>query len=202
MNVYLIAGLGNPGIFYKSTRHNYGFMVVELLAKKHGLKFIKDSSFKAKVARGKIGDKDVLLVLPQTYMNESGVAVKKVLDFFKVELEKVLIVADDADIAFGEFKIKTNSSAGSHNGLASIEKHLNSRNYARLRLGIGRVDSELKSYVLSSFSKEEKKLLPSLKEKAADFIELWMNSGLDMAANQINVKEKKVKSNKEEKNEK
>ena len=202
MGIYLIVGLGNPGLLYRNTRHNYGFKVVEALAKKHKMEFKKDSNFIAKIAKGSIDGKDVILLLPQTYMNESGRAVQKVLNFYKLDLKNILVIVDDADLAFGEFKIKKNSSAGGHNGLASIEKHLNSNSYARLKAGIGRSNEKLRSYVLDTFSHDEKKLLPSCEEKAIGFIELWLNLGMEIAANTINAKSEKVKNNNEEKNEK
>ena len=202
MSIYLIVGLGNPGFLYKNTRHNYGFKVVKALAKKHKLEFKKDSSFLGKIAKGNIEGKKTILLLPQTYMNESGKSVQKVFNFYKIDLKNILIVADDADITFGEFKIKTNSSAGGHNGLASIEKYLNTNSYARLRLGIGKSENKLESYVLDSFTSDEKQLLSGYENKATGFIELWLKSGIEIAANTINAKSEEVKNNNEEKDEK
>lgn len=199
MKTYLIVGLGNPGILYENTRHNFGFRIVKALARKYGLKFKKEKKFNAKMTDGKILDFKVLLLMPLTYMNESGSAVKKVKDFFKIDISNILIVVDDVDIAFEEFRIKEDSSSAGHKGLASIEKHLSSQKYARLRVGIGKKKKELKSYVLDRFTKEEKGKLPSLVNKAIGFIELWLEKGVQITANTANIKVKKLKKNEEDK---
>lgn len=199
MNTFLIVGLGNPGILYENTRHNFGFKVIKSLAKKYNLEFTKEKKFDSKIASGKIMNFDVHLLMPQTYMNESGIAVKKVVDYFKIDLKNILILVDDADIPFEEFRIKDDSSSAGHKGLESIERHLNSRNYARLKLGIGREQNELKSYVLGRFTKEEKEKLPDLEMKAIEFIEIWLEKGIQTAANKANVRLKKVKKNEEDK---
>jgi peptidyl-tRNA hydrolase, PTH1 family len=195
MNTFLVVGLGNPGILYENTRHNFGFKVVKAFAKKYNLEFAKEKKFESKIASGEIQNFDVLLLMPLTYMNESGVAVKKVVDFFKIELRNILILVDDADIPFKEFRIKGNGSSAGHKGLASIEKHLNTKSYARLKIGIGREKSELKSYVLERFTKEEREKLPEIEKKAIEFIEIWLEKGIQIAANKANVRIKKVKKN-------
>ena len=145
MGLYLIVGLGNPGIVYENTRHNVGFKVVKSLAKKYGLKFKDEKKFKAKVAKGNILGFEVYLLLPKTYMNESGVAVKKAKDYLKIDMKNILIVVDDADINFEEFRLKEDSASAGHKGLKSIQQHLNTQKYARLRVGIGREKKELKT---------------------------------------------------------
>jgi PTH1 family peptidyl-tRNA hydrolase len=198
MDNYLIVGLGNPGILYENTRHNFGFRVIKALGKKYGFKFTKEKKFDSKIAKGRILDFEIILLMPLTYMNNSGEAVKKVVKFFKIDISKILIVVDDADIPFEEFRIKDDSSSAGHKGLGSIEKCLNTQKYARLRLGIGRKQKLLKSYVLDRFTKEEKEKLPSLEKKAIEFIELWLEKGTQIAANKANVRLKKVKKNEEE----
>lgn len=199
MDVFLIAGLGNPGILHENTRHNFGFRVIKALAKKYNLVIVKEKKINSKIARGKIKDFEVILLMPLTFMNESGIAVKRAADFFKVDLKNILILVDDADIPFEEFRMKSDSACAGHKGLASIEKHLNTQNYARLRLGIGREkQSGLKSYVLSRFNKQEKEKLPGLEKKAVEFIEIWLEQGLQTAANKANVRIKKVKKNEED----
>lgn len=196
MEKFLIVGLGNPGILYKNTRHNLGFKVVKRLAKKHKLEFKNEKKIKAKVARGEILGFDVYLILPQTYMNESGQAVIKAKNYLNIDLKNILIVADDADIPFEEFRIKDDSSAAGHRGLQNIEMHLKTKGYARLRVGIGRERKELKAYVLDRFTNEEKEKLPQIEEKGAVFVELWMQEGVKIAANRANVRLKKSKEEK------
>lgn len=199
MNTFLIVGLGNPGILYENTRHNFGFKIIKALAKKYDLKISKEKKFNSKIAKGKIKDFEVILLMPLTYMNESGIALRKVVDFFKIDIKNILILVDDADIPFEEFRIKDDSTAAGHKGLISIEKHLNTKNYTRLRLGIGREEKGLKSFVLSRFSKEEKTKLPQLENRAIECIEIWMEKGIQIAANKANVRLKKVKKNEEDK---
>lgn len=199
MSIFLIVGLGNPGILYENTRHNFGFKVIKALAKKYKLEFKKEKKFNSKIVKGKIKDFEVLLLMPLTFMNESGIAVKQVVDFFKIDLKNILILVDDADIPFEEFRIKSDSAGAGHKGLKSIEKHLNTKNYARLRLGIGKELTQLKSYVLSRFTKKEKEKLPQLENKAVEFIEIWLEKGLQTAANQANIRLTKVKKNEEDK---
>lgn len=199
MKNFLIVGLGNPGILYENTRHNFGFKVIKAFARKYGLEFVKEKKFNSKIASGKIKDFDVHLLMPLTYMNESGEAVRKVVDFFKIDIEDILIVADDADIPFEEFRMKEDSASGGHKGLVSIEKHLNTKRYARLRLGIGRQQNELKSYVLGRFTKEEKQKIPELENRAIECIEIWLEKGIQFAANKANVRIKKDKKNEEDK---
>lgn len=195
MSPYLIVGLGNPGLLYENTRHNVGFKVVKGLAKKYGLKFKDEKKFKAKIAKGDILGFEVYLLLPQTYMNESGVSVKKVKDYLNIDIKNILIVVDDADIKFEEFRLKEDSTSAGHKGLKSIEEHLNTQKYARLRVGIGREKKELKSYVLDKFTKNEKEKLKEIIKKAIAFIGLWLEKGTKIAANKANVRLKKEEKN-------
>ena len=196
MNKYLIAGLGNPGLLYKNTRHNLGCRVIDALAKKYDLKFKDEKKFKAKVAYGKILGFDVYLLFPLTYMNESGVAIKKAVDYLKIDIKNILVVVDDADILFEEFRLKKDSTSGGHRRLQSIETHLKSQKFARLRVGIGRERQALKAYVLDRFTVQEKKKLPTIEKKAVEYIEIYLKEGLEKAANIANVR---LKKNKEEK---
>ena len=187
MDKYLIVGLGNPGILYENTRHNIGFKVVKALAKKYDLKMKNDKKLKSKIAEGSVLGKEIILQMPMTYMNLSGQAVGSCVNFFKLDIDKILVVTDDADIAFEEFRLKKDSSCGGHNGLKSIEASLNTQGYSRLRVGIGRFDNSLKEYVLRRFSKEEKKRLPKIIDKAVEFIELWLEKGIK-AAEKVNIR--------------
>lgn len=196
---FLIVGLGNPGLLYENTRHNIGFKILKNLARKYNLEFKKEKKFLSYVASGNILGKDVHLLMPLTYMNLSGDAVRIVKDYYNIELNKLLIVLDDADIPFEEFRLKDSGSSGGHNGLKSIEENLKTQNFPRLRIGIGR-EKELKKFVLGRFSKEEKEKLPQIIEKAIYFIELWLEKGVQIAANAANVRIKKLQNN-EDKNE-
>ncbi|HRD55781.1 MAG TPA: aminoacyl-tRNA hydrolase [Parachlamydiaceae bacterium] len=170
--ISLIAGLGNPGKKYEFTRHNLGWLVVQELAAMHGLSFKDESAFNAKVAIGQVFGRKIHLLLPTTYMNESGRAIKRYLDFYKLSAEELLVVSDDVAIAFGEMRFRLFGSAGGHNGLKSIEAHLGSAHYARLRMGVG-ADFENKTladHVLEVFSDEELKQLAAFVQKGATFI--------------------------------
>jgi PTH1 family peptidyl-tRNA hydrolase len=199
-NVFLIAGLGNPGLLYKHTRHNIGFDILYSLAKKYSLKFKKDKNLKSLIGTGDILDRKVVLQLPQTYMNRSGEAIVIAKNFYKVDLKNILVVVDDADISFSELRIKDNGSSAGHRGLKNIEDNLRTKEYARLRFGIGR-ELNLKSYVLNRFDSNENKELEKLVDKAIKVIELFLTDGIIKAQNFANIKIKKVKSNNEDKNE-
>ena len=133
----IFVGLGNPGSEYEKTRHNLGYLVVLALAKRMGVVFKDDKRLQAYVAKGIVDGVIVHLLLPTTYMNKSGLAVQRYLDFFKLSIARTIIVIDDIAFPFGELKLKMMGSAGGHNGLKSIEEHLGTADYARLRMGIG-----------------------------------------------------------------
>ncbi|MFA6118586.1 MAG: aminoacyl-tRNA hydrolase [Parachlamydiales bacterium] len=198
MTVYLIVGLGNPGMLYENTRHNFGFRIIKRLAGKYNLDFKKQIKLQAMEAIGKILDCEVHLLMPLTYMNLSGQAVKKAVDYYKIDIKNILIVVDDADIDFEEFRLKDRGKSGGHKGLESIEQHLGTQNYARLRVGIGRETKELKEFVLDKFTKEEKEKLLGIEEKAISHIELWLEKGTQIAANVANTRIKKLQKNNEE----
>ena len=156
-SVYLVAGLGNPGEAYQGTRHNIGFRVVDALAAKHKLVFRKVQSFYGLVAEGNVEGKKVLLLKPQTYMNSSGESLKVCSSYYKIPSSQMFVVCDDIYLPFGSLKIKTSGGAGGHNGLKSIESHLGTQVYMRLKVGVGNRESgDLAEYVLSPFFDEEK----------------------------------------------
>lgn len=178
----LIVGLGNPGKTYKNTRHNIGFEAVEKLARKNGLEFKKQLKFKGSIAEGKIGGSPVILLLPLTFMNLSGEAVALVAHYFQIDLSRILIVTDDVAIPLGRLRMKINSGSGGHNGLKSIEEHLQTTRYARLRIGVSdREEGDLADYVLGRFSEEEEKLIPDVLERAVQSIEIWLDKGITSA---------------------
>lgn len=179
---FLIAGLGNPGKAYEKTRHNLGFAAVSLLAGKHRLLFHKRLEWKGTVAEGSIGNADVILMMPLTFMNESGKAVAAAMHYLKIELSRLLVIVDDIAIPMGQIRMRTDSSSGGHNGLKSIEDHLQTNRFARLRIGVGYGQGEdLVSHVLSRFSPDEEKLLPEILERTVRASEIWLEQGLNRA---------------------
>jgi len=185
----LVVGLGNPGAEYARTRHNAGFLVVEELASRASAHWNFEKKFDARVARSERGGKKLLLAEPQTFMNASGEAVGVLTNFYRVPIAGLLVVVDDADLPFGEIRMRPKGSSGGHHGLESIETHLGTREFARLKVGIGRtVDGrrEITNYVLGKFSAAETKLLEKVLKRAADQVECWANEGAEKAMNRFN----------------
>lgn len=169
--MYLIFGLGNPGNRYRLTRHNIGFMVLEKLAA--GLEIdLKQKSFNALWGKGKIAGKNVLLAMPQTYMNLSGNAVRELLRFFKADIINLIVVHDDLDLPFGAIRLKTGGGNAGHKGLDSIVENLGSSDFARVRIGIGKPadKARIESYVLERFQPKEEVILKPVIQSAADAI--------------------------------
>ena len=188
-NRYLIAGLGNPGAEYAGTRHNAGFMVVERLAGRWRAKWALDDKFRSRMAKVEHDGRKLMLGQPQTYMNQSGEAVGKLTKYFRIPLERLLAVVDDADLPLGEIRLRRQGSSGGHRGLKSIEQQLGSREYARLRVGIGRAPGaarEITDHVLGRFTAEESALLKKVLDRAADQIECWIKDGIAKAMSQFN----------------
>jgi len=188
VNLYLIAGLGNPGGDYARTRHNVGFMVLEGVAKRWRAGWTYEKKFDARLARADKADRTALLCEPQTYMNSSGEAVGAVAEFYRIPADRLLIVLDDADLPLGQLRLRPSGSSGGHHGLESIEQHLGTREYARLRVGIGRQsgEREITSYVLGRFSSTETPLLDKVLTVASDQVECWLESGIQKAMSQFN----------------
>jgi PTH1 family peptidyl-tRNA hydrolase len=187
-NLRLIVGLGNPGAEYAKTRHNAGFLAVERLAERWRAAWSFENRFNARLARADQDTGRVWLCEPQTYMNSSGEAVAAVLDFYRVEVPGLLVVVDDADLRLGEIRLRPGGGAGGHHGLESIEQHLGTRDYARLRIGIGRLDGarEITGHVLGRFSSTETALLDKVLDVARDQAECWARAGIQKAMNRYN----------------
>jgi PTH1 family peptidyl-tRNA hydrolase len=186
--MFLIVGLGNPGAEYAKTRHNAGFLLVEKLAARWKADWSNERKFRARLARSEQDARRMLLCQPQTFMNSSGETVGALKDFYQVPLQRLLVSVDDADLPLGEIRLRAQGSSGGHHGLESIEQHLATREFARLRLGIGRKDGarEITDYVLARFDAAETALLEKVLVRAADQVDCWLADGMEKAMNQFN----------------
>jgi PTH1 family peptidyl-tRNA hydrolase len=192
--MYLIVGLGNPGLSYKKTRHNAGFQALDVLAARFDIR-VKTKGFSALYGEGRIGSERVILAKPQTYMNLSGDAVQSLLHFYKLEPEKLIVLYDDIDLPLGSLRIRANGSAGSHNGMRSVIACVHSENFARIRIGVGKDESlMLRDYVLKRPSKEEQKTLDEVFEHAADAAALIVQGNITEAQTKYNKKHEKNRS--------
>jgi peptidyl-tRNA hydrolase, PTH1 family len=183
---WLIAGLGNPGSEYAGNRHNCGFMVADLLAERMGARFKRDRS-RARVAEGRLAGFPVTLAKPQTFMNLSGRPVAALRAFYKVPAERIVAIHDELDIPFGTIRLKQGGGDNGHNGLRSVTAALGTRDYLRVRVGIGRPPGRMDpaDFVLHDFSAAERKLLPEVLERAADAVEVLLLRGLAAAQNEF-----------------
>ena len=186
----LIVGLGNPGLSYAASRHNIGFTVLKSLAGSLKINFKRDSSASALVAKPRGGQPDLILALPQTYMNLSGIAVKALLKKFKVSPEDLLIVCDDLDLELGRMKIRVQGSSGGQRGMDSIIEHLGTQDFSRLRIGIGRPKNsqDAADYVLSGFSRQEKAAVKQIEEDAVSCCLSWVINGIEQTMNTFNLR--------------
>lgn len=185
---YLIVGLGNPGAKYEMTRHNAGFLAVDLLAVKENLN-IKKLKYHALVGDAVINGKKCLVMKPQTFMNNSGEAVGEAARFYKIPPERVIVISDDFSFDVGQIRIKRKGSAGGHNGLKSIIAHLGSENFPRIKVGVGKkpnADYDISDWVLGRFPKELEKDLKSALENAVDALPYIVNEEIDKAMNLFN----------------
>lgn len=186
--LHLIVGLGNPGAEYQRTRHNAGFALVEELAGRWRADWADERKFNARVARAEHAGHRVLLCQPQTYMNLSGEAVGALVNFYRLPLDRILVAVDDADLPLGEIRLRPGGGSGGHHGLESIGEHLGAKEFARLRLGIGRRAGarEITGHVLGRFDAEETALMEKVLGRAADQVECWLAAGIEKAMNQFN----------------
>jgi PTH1 family peptidyl-tRNA hydrolase len=186
--VKIIAGLGNPGEKYKNTRHNTGFVVVEALASRHSINGKFNSRFNAIIGKGSIKGTEVLIVQPLTYMNLSGEAVFKILNWYKADISDLLVVFDDVSLDLGKIRFRQEGSAGSHNGIKSIISCCGGQNFARLKVGIGPNPGEhlWTSYVLEKFTAEELEILKKIIPLSVEAIEDCLSSGMDFVQNKYN----------------
>ncbi len=186
--LHLIVGLGNPGAEYTKTRHNAGFLLVEKLAAKWRCDWGNERKFKARVAKTVQGGRTILLCQPQTFMNLSGETVGAVTEFYQLPADRLLVAVDDADLPFGGIRLRPGGSSGGHHGLESIEQHLGTREFPRLRIGIGRQDGarQITNHVLGKFEASETGLLEKVLDRASGQIDCWLEAGLQTAMSQFN----------------
>jgi PTH1 family peptidyl-tRNA hydrolase len=186
--MHLIVGLGNPGAEYARTRHNAGFMLVERLAEQWKSDWAGERKFAARVAKTEQYGKKILLCEPQTFMNLSGETVGALVKFYQLPLANVVVAVDDADLPFGEIRLRPGGGSGGHHGLESVTHHLGSSEYARLRIGIGRKNESraITGHVLGRFDSGEQELLEKILSRAADQLQCWLTDGLQKAMSQYN----------------
>jgi len=183
----LIVGLGNPGLKYKNTRHNIGFLVVREISKRLRIN-IKKRLYKGILGKGRFEGEEIALFLPQTYMNLSGEAVREIVKKDNIDNENLLVVYDDIDLKFGFIRLRKQGSGGGHKGLESIVRALNTSEFQRLRVGINRDDKpkDVVKFVLSRFDSKEKTLLKEVIDKATECALLWIKEGADEAMTKFN----------------
>lgn len=184
---HIVVGLGNPDRKYENTRHNAGFICIDKFAEKHGVT-IDRLKYKAYCAAVEIGDKRVLLMKPQTYMNNSGQSVVEAMNFYKIPPENVVIIFDDISLDVGLMRVKRKGSDGGQKGMRSIIYLSGKDNFPRVKVGIGHKPEkwDLADWVLSQFTDDETKIIDDVTEKAADAVELILNGNIDKAMNLYN----------------
>ena len=194
----IIAGLGNPGKEYENTKHNVGFLTIDILAEKYDIK-VNKIKFKGLIGEGMIGTEKVILVKPQTYMNLSGRCIREIVAFYKLDMEDLVVIYDDIDLPMGNLRIRKKGSAGTHNGMRSIIYDLQDDGFPRVRVGIGgERKGDLANYVISGFSGDDRKLIEEAIVKAADAVTCLVEDGIDRAMVDYNTKKPKVKKQKQE----
>lgn len=196
LNTFIFVGLGNPGQQYEKTRHNIGFSVIKALGRRVGSHFKEDKHFNAYVAKGVIEDTSIHLLMPMTYMNLSGIAIRRYLDFYKLNVSQLVVIVDDIALPFGHLRFKLKGSSGGHNGLKSVEAYLGTTHFMRLRMGIGDpCEHVLKDYVLAPFSREELEKLEPFVDLGADVLQQLLKTSPFRVMNQVNRKAPEIKGN-------
>jgi len=191
--VYLISGLGNPGQNYLNTRHNLGFLTLKALARRHNI-LTEKRKFESRYGLGEILRKKVILLTPLTYMNRSGLAVGSFLRYFRIPPDCLIVIHDDLDLPWTRIRIAEGGGAAGHKGILSIIDQLQTRDFYRIRMGIGHPQEKIppESYVLEPFSAEERKELQPLTTQACEAIEVIIEQGISAAMNRFNVRKSKT----------
>ncbi|MDR2737202.1 MAG: aminoacyl-tRNA hydrolase [Gracilibacteraceae bacterium] len=180
-----IIGLGNPGLDYAETRHNVGFLLLDQWGKTRGLSY--KGRFRGKFAEDRFDNEKVFLLKPQTYMNLSGMAAAELVGFYQLDPEDLLVVHDDIDLPLGKLRLRAQGGAGGHNGLKSIQTHLGSTEYWRLKIGVGRpTDDDVAGHVLSPFGKAEKQEIEEAVLVGLQVLDLWLRGEAERAMNLFN----------------
>lgn len=188
--MFVIAGLGNPGKKYETTRHNAGFLAIDAIAEKYGIR-VEEKKHKALCGTGMIEGVKVLLVKPQTFMNLSGESLRSVMDFYKIDPEEeMLVIYDDISLAPGNIRIRKKGSAGGHNGIKSLIAHMGTQNFMRIKVGVGEKPSgwDLADYVLGHFSEEDRDQIQKIMSDIINAAVLMMQGNADKAMNDYNAK--------------
>lgn len=185
--MYYIVGLGNPGFKYENTRHNVGFLTIDYLARKNSID-VRKIKFKSLVGQGIISGQKVMLIKPQTYMNNSGEAIREIYKYFDFEHHKLIIIYDDIDIDFGTIRIRKKGSAGTHNGMKSIIYNLEFDDFPRIKIAVGKkpLYMDLANFVLSGFSKNEGKVIEDEIRLTSDALEMILNEGINKSMSLFN----------------
>lgn len=185
--MYLIVGLGNPEKEYANTRHNMGFDTINKLAEKNNIE-VNKNKFDGLYGTGIIQGKKVVLLKPQTYMNLSGESVRKIIDFYNINSEEIIIIYDDIDTEKGNIRIRKKGGPGSHNGMKSVVENLQTTDFKRIRVGIGQPEykNDMINYVIGKITEDEKKVLQEGVNKAVEAIEEILKNGIDIAMNKFN----------------
>lgn len=187
--LYLIVGLGNPGREYERHRHNVGFQCVDHLARQHHIE-MKKRRFKALWGEGEIAGRRVILAKPLTFMNESGQAVGPLSRYYKVSPERLIVIYDDIDLAFGKIRVRPDGSSGGHNGIKSLIQHLGNDDFIRIRIGIGRpAYGDPADYVLSDFSPDQQPVIEQAYEVVEEIVRCILTEGVHQAMNRYNGRE-------------
>lgn len=187
---HIVAGLGNPGREYADTRHNCGFIALDKISEQTGIR-VDRAKFDALTGDGEIGGVRVLLMKPQTFMNESGVAIKKAADYYSIPPENVIVIFDDASLPVGNMRIRTKGSSGGHNGIKSVIDHLGCDLFPRVKIGIGEKphpDYDIKDWVLGKFEPSDRKKIDSAAENCLGAVELMLKGEYDAAMGKYNTK--------------
>lgn len=184
---FLIVGLGNPGREYAQTRHNAGFWVIDALAQRHNMTTFSRER-KAFTTSGRIKGHSVILAKPQTYMNLSGESVRALMDYYKVDVQDIIVVYDDLDLAFGTLRLRNTGGHGGQNGVRNIIQHTGTKDFSRVRFGIGRPPGKMRArdYVLQKFSGDDVVVAQQMIETAVNAIEVWLDEGIGLAMSRFN----------------
>ncbi|EEB36387.1 aminoacyl-tRNA hydrolase [Anaerococcus hydrogenalis DSM 7454] len=187
--MYYIVGLGNPGMQYENTRHNAGFISIDYLARKYNID-VRKIKFKSLIGQGVISGHKVMLVKPQTYMNNSGEAIREIFNYYDFDHDKLIVIYDDIDIDFGSIRIRKKGSAGTHNGMKSIIYNLQFDDFPRIKVAVGKKPEymDLANFVLSGFSKKEAKIIEEEVMLLSDAIEMILEEGIDKTMSIYNAK--------------